>query len=106
MICKSEQVSAIMHELDPEGFNHRNPHFRITTKKHHGQIRVDGPNDKWAADGFEKLKGIGFGIYGIRDYWGKILGYWVVPNARDELITEYLYLTVVKRYGGVLHIKM
>ncbi|KZS92199.1 hypothetical protein SISNIDRAFT_401499, partial [Sistotremastrum niveocremeum HHB9708] len=54
------------------------------------------PNEKWAVDGHEKLSFMGYDIYGIRDYWGKIHAYYVVPNARNEYAVEYLYLNAIE----------
>lgn len=88
---------------DPTGFQHRDPLLRKAVKRHTGAIVVDGPNHKWAADGFEKLKSLGFCIYGIRDYWGKIIGNWVVPNDRVEEMADYLYLTAVRQIGGIIN---
>ncbi|KZT40293.1 hypothetical protein SISSUDRAFT_983506 [Sistotremastrum suecicum HHB10207 ss-3] len=69
----------------------RHPH-KGPPVKHTGTVIVLGPHHKWCVDGHEKLAPMGYPIYGIRDAWGKILGYWVVPNARNEVIIEYLYL--------------
>lgn len=100
--CSSNYITDVMRHTDPEGFNHRNPQLKTRGPKHTGQVICIGPHDKWAGDGHEKTSSIGYPIYGLRDYWGKIHGYWVVPNARDEEIVDYLFLLAVRENGGLL----
>lgn len=92
-------VRVLMKELCPEGFIIRHPDFR-TTKIHNGKVISIGPGEGWSCDGHEKLKQMGYSIYGIRDVWGKILAYRLVPNARNEHIAEYVYLCAVREAGG------
>ncbi|KZS87929.1 hypothetical protein SISNIDRAFT_418873 [Sistotremastrum niveocremeum HHB9708] len=89
-----------MKAIHPEGFILRHPDFR-TTKIHNGKVITIGPGERWGVDGHEKLTLIGFSIYGIRDAWGKILRFQVVPNARNEQIVDYVFLLTVQEAGGV-----
>jgi hypothetical protein len=90
-----------MREIAPEGFIIRHPHLgQGKGKIHREKVLCLGPHEKWSVDGHEKLSDIGFGIYGIRDTWGVIHGYWVVPSARLQVIPEYLYLKLVQKVGG------
>jgi hypothetical protein len=90
-----------MHEVAPDAFNHRNPAIRkLHTVRHDGRIEVDGPGHKWAGDGHEKLAGLGFEIYGFVDYWGGVLDYALVPNARDEDVVDYCFLMTALKTGG------
>jgi hypothetical protein len=93
-------IKDIMKEVNPDGFIQRDPKNKGKRKQHIGRVLTAGPHDKWAGDGHEKLKAIGFPIYGIRDYWGKIHTICVVPNDRNEHIVDYVYLfTVAKNHG-------
>lgn len=89
----------MMKSLAPEGFVIRHPNTK-TNRIHRGKVVSIGPNEKWAVDGHEKLAFMGYEIYGIRDYWGKIHDYAVVPNARNEQAVEFLYLRLVSKLGG------
>ena len=84
-----------MHIIDPEGFILHHPHLQGTQPKHTGRIVVVGPYDKWAGDGWQKLKGIGLFAYVCCDYLGKTLGFFIVPSDRNEDVLEYLYLRIV-----------
>ncbi|KAJ4492555.1 hypothetical protein C8J55DRAFT_533549 [Lentinula edodes] len=80
-------VENTMRAQDPEGF--------------HVLICI-GPHQEWSGDGHDKLAGIGFPIWGVRDVWsGKWLGLWVVPNNRLKDSIAYLFLKLVHEYGGI-----
>ena len=91
-------VSKVMHTHDPTGPERRDPSARktICTKK----VPV-GVNERWAADGHDKLYCIAFPIWAIvDDATGKWLGAWVVPSNRMGHIVAYLFLCAVERTGG------
>lgn len=90
-----------MKFVAPDGFLRRHPHMgqgrhRIIRER----VICLGPGQVLSVDGHEKLLDIGFAIYGFRDMWGKILAYYVVPNARLACVPSYLYLKLVKKLGG------
>ncbi|KAJ4493254.1 hypothetical protein C8R41DRAFT_867129 [Lentinula lateritia] len=61
-----------------------------------------GPKTEWSGDGHDKLTGIGFPIWAVRDVWsGKWLGIWLVPNNRLKDTIAYLYLKLVYEYGDM-----
>lgn len=96
-------VRTVMKLVAPDGFLRRHPHMgqgkdRIVREK----VICLGPGEKLSVDGHEKLLDIGYAIYGFRDSWGKILAYWVVPNARLACVPSYLYLKVVRKLEGTL----
>ncbi|RDX41373.1 hypothetical protein OH76DRAFT_1423158 [Lentinus brumalis] len=98
-ILSRDYISAEMHALDPDGFVIRQPKSK---KKHRVALVVLGPDFEWSCDGHDKLSGIGFPIWGVRDVWcGKWLGLWVVPNNRLKRVIAYLYLRLVKERGGM-----
>ncbi|KAF8832133.1 hypothetical protein HHX47_DHR1000890 [Lentinula edodes] len=92
-------IEATMRDQHPEGFANREP----TAKKIHRSVLVCvGPHQEWSGDGHDKLTGIGFPIWAVRDVWsGKWLGIWVVPNNRLKDTIAYLYLKLVYEYGGI-----
>ncbi|KAJ3925843.1 MAG: hypothetical protein NXY57DRAFT_1043769, partial [Lentinula lateritia] len=58
--------------------------------------------EEWSGDGHDKLTGIGFPIWAVRDVWsGKWLGIWLVPNNRLKDTIAYLYLKLVYEYGDM-----
>ncbi|TFK59237.1 hypothetical protein BDN72DRAFT_906048 [Pluteus cervinus] len=85
-------VSSVMFDHDPAGFAHRDP----TSKKIHRVAKTNiGVNERWSADGHDKLAKIGFPIWAIvDDATGKWLGAWVVPMttvwAMSLLIVSFL----------------
>jgi hypothetical protein len=92
--------NAFQAEIDPHGFIRRAPGQK-TIKR--GQLCHMGPHHEWSADGHDKLKKIGFHIWGMRDcYSGYWLGAFVVPNNRHAETIAYLYLSVVLKEKGVL----
>jgi hypothetical protein len=93
-----DYISDIMHIHDPEGFAKRDP----MVKRIHREPKVPlGINERWSADGHDKLNGIGFPVWAIvDDAVGKWLGVWVVPSNRLGNIIAYLYLEAVESAGG------
>ena len=90
-----------MQKQDPEGFELRDP----TSRKIKRGVLVNlGPHEEWSGDGHDKLKQIGFPVYGIRDVWsGKWLGLWVMPNNRLKEAVAYLWHSLVYDYrGGII----
>lgn len=86
---------------NPKGFEIREP---TSQKVDRVALVALGPNDEWSADGHDKLKPIGFPIWGVRDKWsGKWLGLWVVPDNRLRLAVAYLYLSLIHEIGGMLN---
>jgi hypothetical protein len=92
-------VSQVMHQYNADGFQHRQPCSKKILRFPKCPI---GPNERWAADGHDKLIKIGFPIYAfVDDATGKILDVYVVPDNRNVNIVAYLYLDVVERQGGM-----
>lgn len=88
-----------MKLLDPGGFDIRWPEQKKIDRK---PIVSIGPNEQWSADGHDKLKQIGFPIYGFRDVWSaNWLKAWVVPDNRLQLIIAYLLLWLIWYLGGL-----
>jgi hypothetical protein len=91
-------VKQTMDTLQPDGARQRQPTARQIMRK---VLHALGPHYEWSADGHDKLVKYGFAIWGIRDKWCRLwLGIWVVPNNRKSLVVAYLWLTVVRKYGG------
>ncbi|KAK7018706.1 hypothetical protein VNI00_018299 [Paramarasmius palmivorus] len=94
-----DYIHETMKMQDPEAFADRHPRAK---KIHRTQLVALGPNDEWSGDGHDKLTGIGFPIWGVRDVWsGKWLGLYVLPNNRLKLAIAYVWLKIVKEQGGV-----
>ncbi|KAF5318561.1 hypothetical protein D9619_010793 [Psilocybe cf. subviscida] len=88
-----------MRTLDPEGSALREPAARKIVR---GTLRSLGPNHEWSADGHDKLNGINFPIYGIKDVFSsKWLCLEVVPNNRTHDVVAYLYLRTIVAQGGM-----
>jgi len=84
----------------PEGFALRDPTSKQIKR---GKLVNIGIHEEWSGDGHDKLKAIGFPVYGIRDVWsGKWLGLWVLPNNRLKDAVAYLWLSLVEEYSGEL----
>ena len=91
-------ISDIMHEFEPEGFDHREPGGKKILRIPKNPI---GIHERWAGDGHDKLYSIGFPIWAVvDDATSKWLGAWVVPSNRMGNIIGYLFLTLVEKYGG------
>lgn len=90
-------VMATMHTHDPEGFTKRNP----TAKHIHCEPKVPlGINERWLADGHDKLNSIGFPLYAfVDDATGWWLGVWVLPSNWFGDVITYLYLEAVEKAG-------
>jgi hypothetical protein len=89
-----------MHHHNDAGFAARQPCARKILRFPKYPI---GPNERWAGDGHDKLKEIGFPLYAfLDDATGKFLGLYVLPNNRDVDAVAYCYLDVVERLGGMI----
>jgi hypothetical protein len=89
-----DYVTDTMRTHDAAGFIKRDP----TAKRIHREPKVPlGINERWSADGHDKLNGIGFPVWAIvDDAVGRWLGIWVVPSNRLGHIIAYLYLEAVE----------
>lgn len=94
-----DYIADTMHTHDAAGFIKRDP----TAKRIHREPKVPlGINERWSADGHDKLNGIGFPVWAIvDDAVGRWLGVWVVPSNRLGHIIAYLYLEAVENVGGM-----
>ena len=95
-----DYISDTMHIHDPTGFSKRNP----TANRIHREPKVSlGINERWSADGHDKLNKIGFPVWAIvDDAVGKWLGIWVVPSNCLGNIIAYLFLDAVENVGGTI----
>ena len=87
-----------MQTHDIAGFSKRDP----TAKRIHREPKVPlGINERWSADGHDKLYGIGFPIWAmVDDATGKWLDIFVVPSNRMGRTIAYLFLCVVEDVSG------
>ena len=88
-----------MHDHNAASFEQRQPYAKkiLWFPKH-----PIGPNERWASDGHDKTKAIGFPIYAfLDDATSKYLGVYVVPDNRNANIVTYCYLDVVEKVGGI-----
>lgn len=87
-----------MHTHNPDGFLKRGPNSKKILRFPKSS---PGINYRWAADGHDKLKKIGFPIWAVvDDATGKWLGAWVVPCNRMSDIIGYLFLDLVETMRG------
>jgi len=94
-------VSQVMHAHNAASFDQRQPYAKkiLRFPKHSQAI---GPNERWASDGHDKTKTIGFPIYAfLDDATSKCLGVYVVPDNRNADIVTYCYLDTVEKVGGI-----
>ena len=93
-------VSQVMHTHDDDGFKFRDPSSKKIFRVAKCPI---GIHERWAGDGHDKLYKIGFPVWAIvNDVTTKWLGAWVVPSNRMGHIIGYLFLCLVKHFGGAL----
>ena len=88
-----------MHDHNAASFQQRQPYAKkiLRFPKH-----PLGPNERWASDGHDKTKAIGFPIYAfLDDATSKYLGVYIVPDNRNADIVTYCYLDVVEKVGGI-----
>ena len=92
-------VMNTMQAHDSDGFDKWDP----TSKKIHHELKVPiGINERWSADGHDKLYGIGFPVWAIvDDATGQWLDAWVVPSNRMGGVILYLFLCAVESVGGM-----
>ncbi|KAF8967102.1 hypothetical protein BDZ97DRAFT_1903511 [Flammula alnicola] len=92
-------VMKTMQTHDSDGFDKRDP----TSKRIHREPKVPiGINERWSADGHDKLYGIGFPVWAIvDDATGQWLDAWVVPSNRMGGVVLYLFLCAVEDVGGM-----
>ena len=95
-------ITETMQTHDSAGFEKRDP----TSKRIHREPKVPlGINERWSADGHDKLYGIGFPIWAIvDDATGLWLDIWVVPSNRMGCTILYLFFSAVERAGGTTSI--
>lgn len=91
-------VTEIMHAHDSAGFDKRDP----TSKRIHREPKVPlGINERWSADGHDKLYGIGFPVWAlVDDATGLWFDIYVVPSNRMGHTILYLFLCTVEAVGG------
>ncbi|KAF8996127.1 hypothetical protein BDQ17DRAFT_1364760 [Cyathus striatus] len=83
---------------DPDGFAIREPNVKRVKWK---PLVAVGPHNEWSGHGHDKLSKIRFPIWGMRDKWSRQwLGLWVIPNNCLKEAIAYLYLSLIKKYGG------
>ena len=93
-----DYISDIMHTHDFEGFAKWDP---MAKHIHHEPKVPLGINERWSADGHDKLNRIVFPVWAIvDDAVGKWLGVWVVPSNRLGNIIAYLYLKAIENTGS------
>jgi hypothetical protein len=91
-------VSEVMHTHNPDGFLKRGPNSKKIMRF---PKTPAGINERWSADGHDKLNKIGFPIWAVvDDATGKWLGAWVVPSNRMSDIIGYLFLDLVETMRG------
>jgi hypothetical protein len=92
-------ITKTMQTHDSDGFDKRDP----SSKKIHREPKVPiGCNERWSADGHDKLYGIGFPVWAIvDDATGLWLDAWVVPSNRMGSVVLYLFLCAVEDVGGM-----
>lgn len=93
-------MSEVMHDEDPEGFNLRQPCAKkiVRSAKYY-----TGINERWCADGHDKVKilGSGYPIYGfVDDATSKFLAIYIVPDNRTSDTAAYCFLDLVEKIGG------
>ncbi len=92
-------VSSIMHDHNPDGFVQRGPNAKKVLRVPKNPI---GINERWSADGHDKLYKIGFPVWAVvDDATARWLDAWVVPSNRMGDIIAYLFLCLVEKLGGV-----
>jgi len=92
------EISAVMHLHQPDGFIKRGPNSKKILRVPKNPI---GINERWSADGHDKLYAIGFPIYAVvDDATGRWLRAWVVPSNRMGDIIGYLFLSLVEEMKG------
>jgi hypothetical protein len=95
----SDFVSQVMHDHNAASFEQRQPYAKKILRFPKHPI---GPNERWASDGHDKTKAIGFPIYAfLDDATSKYLGVYVVPDNRNADIVTYCYLDTVEKVGGI-----
>jgi len=88
-----------MRLLDPHGFGKRYPNARTIRRS---PLTSAGPNEEWCGDGWDKLKSLGFHVYGFRDKFSRYyLDLRLVPNNRLKETIAHLFIDVVIKAQGV-----
>ncbi|RDB24968.1 hypothetical protein Hypma_007391 [Hypsizygus marmoreus] len=96
---KRSTICSTMKIYDPQGSIIREPGAK---KVRRGVLTALGLHHEWSGDGHDKLTEIGFPIWGMKDKWSaQWLGLWVVPNNRLKASIAYLYLSLIKKHGGM-----
>lgn len=98
-VCCRNTIAKIQKALDPVAQVRRNPNSQQLRRV---PLTSAGPNEVWCCDGHDKLCKYGFAIWGVRDKFSrKWLGLWVMPNNRLSISVAYLWLTLVRKLGGI-----
>ncbi|ODN81128.1 hypothetical protein L202_03219 [Cryptococcus amylolentus CBS 6039] len=62
---------------------------------------INGANERWSADGYDKLSDWGFCFYGWQDvYSGQIITMCLLPNNRCPQSAHWVFLQAVPTVGG------
>lgn len=91
-------ILEVMHTHDNEAFSFHDPSSKKTFQVRKFPI---GIHEHWAGDSHDKLYKIGFPVWAVvDDATGKWLGTWIVPSNRMGHIIRYLFLCLIKLFGG------
>ena len=91
-----ETVRRLLRTLDPDGVDERSRN-RLRRRTY----RVQGPNQIWHIDGYDKLKPFGFCIHGCIDgYSRRIIWLEVGSTNNDPAVVARYYLNSVRQIAG------
>jgi hypothetical protein len=92
-------VSSVMHAHNPGGFTKRGPNAKKILRFPKNLV---GINERWSADGHNKLYRIGFPVWAVvDDATARSLAAWVIPSNRMGDIIVYLYLSLIEKMGSM-----
>ena len=91
-------VLSVMHTHNLDSFIRHGPNSKKILQFPKNPV---GINERWSADGHDKLNHIGFPVWAVvDDATARWLGAWVVPSNRMGDIIVYLYLSPIEKMGG------
>lgn len=97
LTVKRERVRILLRSIDPEGVEGRR-RYKLKRRIYDSP----GPNFLWHADNHDKLKRLGFPIYGCIDgYSRKIIWIEVSSTNNNPSIIGSYYLKAIEKYGFV-----